>query len=248
MTLSSRLRAGLALLDISQFALAFARCPFCGPSAFVRLNDRDYGVRCLRCAATAVHVAMGQALHERVPDLAIRDVCELSARGPLVDHLRRCARSVALSEYFPDAVPGQLHDGVHCQDVQQLTYADASFDLVTHTEVLEHVPDDRLAFSELCRVLRPGGLMLFTVPLTGSDSTLERARLRNGAVEHLQTPVFHSDPLRAGAGILAFRDYGYDILGRLRAAGFADARLHAVRSRLPWLTSRDVIVAYKEHR
>jgi len=168
------------------------------------------------------------------PDLLSLDVCELSAHGPLADYLRRHTRSAALSEYFADAQPGEYRDGVRCEDVQRLTYADASFDLVTHTEVLEHVPDDARALSELHRVLKPGGLMLFTVPLHDGEATLDRACLRGGTVEHLLPPVYHDDPLR-GAGILAFRDYGRDIVSRVRAAGFARAWIEpAQASGVPW--------------
>jgi len=128
--------------------------------------------------------------------------------------------------------------------VQRLSYADASFDLVTHTEVLEHVPDDARAFAELHRVLRPGGTMLFTVPLYGGYPTIERARFRNGEVLHLMEPAYHIDPLR-GEGILAFRDYGLDIVERLRAAGFAEASVVTTQHRVPWLGDFPVILAKK---
>ena len=241
----TRLRSGLAALQLRQFALRPARCPFCGPSLFVRLDASDAGVRCLRCAASAVHLQLGAALRAVAPDLAGRDVCELSAQGPLVEFLRRRARSVALSEYFADAAPGDYRGSVRCEDVQRLTYADASFDLLTHSEVLEHVPDDARALRELWRVLRPGGLMLFTVPLHGGERTVQRARLHASAIEHLLAPVYHDDPLRADTGILAFRDYGRDILDRLRDAGFAEARLIRSDVGLPWLAPREVVFARK---
>lgn len=243
MRVISLLRSGFALLDLREFSIAKAPCPFCGPSLFVRLNNRDYGVRCVRCAASAVHVALGVALCDSVADLSWCDVCEFSARGPLVEYLRRQAGNLAVSEYFEGAVPGEIRNGVRCEDMQQLSYADASFDVVTHTEVLEHVPDEHRAFAELHRVLRPGGCMLFTVPLHDGAHTIERARLRDGVVEYLHPPIYHTDPLRDGAGILAFRDYGRDILERLRAAGFINVRLHAPRSVLPWLRLREIVIA-----
>lgn len=243
-----RLRAGLAMLRPGEFALAAARCPFCGPSLFVRLHRDDGGVRCARCAAGTIHVAIGLALRDEVRDLSVGDACEFSARGPLVEHLRRHARSVAVSEYFDDVAPGELRSGVRCEDMQRLTYDDASFDVVTHTEVLEHVPDDRRALAELHRILRPGGVMAFTVPLHGGAHTVERARLRGDAVEHLLEPVYHTDPQRSDTGILAFRDYGQDILERLREAGFRDVRLHAPPSRTSWLRVRDVIIAIKDRK
>ena len=241
---AARIRSGLALLRPRDLAIRFDRCPYCGLTVFVRLRREAIGVRCARCGASAIHLVIGWALRDHVPDLAGRDVCELSARGPLVEFLKREARSVALSEYFADAEPGSCRDGVRCEDVQRLTYSDASFDLVTHTEVLEHVPDDARAFAELHRVLRPGGAMLFTVPLYGGHPTIERARLRNGEVEHLMEPAYHIDPLR-GAGILAFRDYGLDIVERLRAAGFSQVSIVASSRRIPWLGDFPVILAKK---
>ncbi|HST26953.1 MAG TPA: methyltransferase domain-containing protein [Rudaea sp.] len=208
----------------------------------MRLSRDDYGVRCVRCGASAIHLALGDALRVHAPDLARRDAYELSARGPLVAHLRRVARALTVSEYLPGS---NSRGGVRSEDVQRLTFADASFDLVTHTEVLEHVPDDACAFSELQRVLRPGGIMLFTVPLHGGERTVERARLRDGCIEHVLPPAYHRDPLRGGAGILAFRDYGRDILDRLRAAGFDAAEFHDPPLLAPWYVSRTVIVARK---
>jgi len=242
---TARLRSGLSLLRPHELAIRFDRCPYCGPTLFVRLRREAVGVRCVRCAASAIHLVIGWALRDYVPDIAGADVCELSARGPLADFLKRTAKSAAFSEYFADVEPGSLRNGVRCEDVQRLSYADASFDLVTHTEVLEHVPDDARAFAELHRVLRPGGTMLFTVPLYGGYPTIERARLRDGDIEHLMEPAYHIDPLR-GEGILAFRDYGLDIVERLRAAGFGEASVVASRHHIPWLGDFPVILTKKQ--
>ena len=183
-----------------------------------------------------------RSLREEIGPLGTLDVYELSAHGAVAAHLRRTAKSVAMSEYFAGKEPGSLHDGVRVEDVQRLTYADASFDLVTHCDVLEHVPDDARALSELKRVLRPGGRMLFTVPLHAGARTNERASLRDGVIEHLDAPSYHHDQLRP-EGILAFRDYGLDILDRLRAAGFASPRILLPSPRLCWLGNHPVIVA-----
>ena len=239
----ARLTRALALLRLRDFAVARHDCPFCGPALVVRLRNEETGVRCLRCGASPVHGSLGRALQRHVGNLAGRDACELSARGPLAAHLRKHAHGVALSEYFADLQPGGIRAGVRCEDVQQLSYADESFDLVTHTEVLEHVPDDARAFAELRRVLRLGGWMLFTVPLYGA-ATLERARVRDGAIEHLAPPVYHGDPARGGEPVLAFRDYGHDIASRLLAAGFAQAWIEpAAAGTAPWGFARPVVCA-----
>ena len=53
---------------------------------------------------------------------------------------------------------------VHHGDVCDLPFAEASFDLVLATDILEHVADDSLAMREIARVLKPGGWALVTVP------------------------------------------------------------------------------------
>jgi len=49
-------------------------------------------------------------------------------------------------------------------DATCLPFADASFDCVVTSEVLEHIHDDVAALSELTRVLKPGGTFAATVP------------------------------------------------------------------------------------
>ncbi len=48
--------------------------------------------------------------------------------------------------------------------ILDLPYEDASFDTVLASEILEHVPEDVQAISELVRILAPGGTLAVTVP------------------------------------------------------------------------------------
>jgi SAM-dependent methyltransferase len=48
--------------------------------------------------------------------------------------------------------------------LEELPWEDATFDLITCLDVIEHVPDDVTALVELRRVARPGGWLLVTVP------------------------------------------------------------------------------------
>jgi len=66
---------------------------------------------------------------------------------------------------FLSMTPGQKGNWILAHaDVTDLPFADAVFDIVVCSEVLEHIPDSRLAISELIRVLKPGGDLVVTVP------------------------------------------------------------------------------------
>ena len=217
-------------------------CNLCG-FPVLRLHPGDAGQRCLRCLSTFRHRAVGAILQRLGVDRHAQ-VYELSSRGALCRYLRRTFAHVTVSELFDDVPAGDFRAGVQCQDVQRLTYADAAFDLVTSTEVFEHVADDRRAFAEVYRVLRPGGFVVFTVPLVEARPTLERARIENGVVVHLVEPEYHGDRLRGRGRILAFRTYGLDILERLSAAGFT-ARVERVEDAAHAIADGKVVVGRK---
>jgi SAM-dependent methyltransferase len=49
-------------------------------------------------------------------------------------------------------------------DATAMPFPDGSFDIVIASEVMEHIPADRVAIREVARVLRPGGTAAVTVP------------------------------------------------------------------------------------
>lgn len=51
-----------------------------------------------------------------------------------------------------------------CMDVTNLPFKNSSFDIVICSEVLEHIPDDAKAVSELIRILKPGKILAVSVP------------------------------------------------------------------------------------
>lgn len=63
-------------------------------------------------------------------------------------------------------------------DIQQLGFADASFDTAISCETIEHVPDPARAVRELARVLRPGGRLFLTTPNYFGVTGLYRAYMR----------------------------------------------------------------------
>lgn len=53
---------------------------------------------------------------------------------------------------------------LNAADITRLPFADAAFDLVICSEVLEHIPDHRKAMIEIVRVLKPGCPLVVSVP------------------------------------------------------------------------------------
>lgn len=53
---------------------------------------------------------------------------------------------------------------VFCGELTEARYPDDHFDVVTASEVLEHVPEPRALVAEMARIVRPGGLLWATTP------------------------------------------------------------------------------------
>lgn len=109
-------------------------------------------------------------------------------------------------------------------DVARLAFADASFDKVIISEVLEHIPDDRAALLEVKRVLRPGGVCAVTVPNARYPFLWDPL---NYARERLGLGHFQSEPL-SGIWTDHLRLYEKDaIVTTVRDAGLevTDVRL-----------------------
>lgn len=66
-----------------------------------------------------------------------------------------------------DLVSLQSHRSMHNllrADARRLPFHDESFDFVTANMVVEHLDDPQAQFSEIARVLRPGGVFVFHTP------------------------------------------------------------------------------------
>jgi SAM-dependent methyltransferase len=72
-------------------------------------------------------------------------------------------------------------------DICSLPFADASFDVVFASHVLEHIREDRRAMEEVRRVLRPGGLAIIEVPIV-SDRTVEYPSPNPYEYGHVRAP------------------------------------------------------------
>ncbi len=172
-------------------------------------------------------------------------VYELSSRGSFVKFLKKQNISLTLSEYFDDVKAGETHNGVLCQNVEALTFNNQCFDICTSLEVFEHVENDLQGFKEIFRVLKSNGVFLFTVPLNMNNKTIERTQLVDGKRINTLEPEYHSDNLRGSQKVFCYRNYGYDIVERLKKAGFAHCEILEPSKSILFGFARAVIVAGK---
>ena len=127
------------------------------------------------------------------------------------------------SEYVKDVAQRQKLFPIPCEDLMNLSFPNAVFDIVLVNDVFEHVSDPAAALKELSRVLKPEGSLLATFPFrVMSYETLTKARVSNGKIEYLTPPEYHEN-LIDPKGALVFKIPGWDILDTAREEGFSRA-------------------------
>jgi SAM-dependent methyltransferase len=202
--------------------------------------------RCLACHANVTNLSLIPVIEQHRARHAIHSAWEMSTYGATLKHLRWVVPLVHSSEYFPDATPGAYVDGTLNQDVQNLTFADASLDLITSNQVFEHVQDDLQGFRECHRVLRPAGALIFSIPLYDLPATEQLARVEDGVLRHLAAPEYH-DSRHGGIGsaLCYWRHSFHDIAARVASVGF-NARLVEIRFPAALKQATFVVYALKE--
>jgi ubiquinone/menaquinone biosynthesis C-methylase UbiE len=133
-----------------------------------------------------------------------------------LDLFRKILRLTAAKQEVRASIAAVEGDG------ERLPFKNDLFDCVICTETLEHVPNDRTILSELTRVLRPGGVLVISVPDEHSERLLWRL-----------SPRYRSTP---GGHIRIYRRH--EITALLRESGaepFAVDFRHSLES-LRWIT------------
>jgi hypothetical protein len=146
-------------------------------------------------------------------------IFDTDAFSAISEHLRGVSGYVC-SSYRPELPWGARIDGGHFNiDLEQIDFADESFDIVLTSDVMEHVRNDVAAHRELHRVLHPGGAYIFTVPYDERMAGHRRLVDTSGPDDILLCePHYHGDPVNGR--ILAYRIYGRALLAELHALGF----------------------------
>jgi SAM-dependent methyltransferase len=145
-------------------------------------------------------------------DLTIHESSPVSGRGAS-RRLKNEAPAYIASYYYAGVAPGEIVNGIRCEDLENLSFDNESFDLHVTQDVFEHLFNPAAAFREIARTLRPGGAHVFTTPLVRkNEPTRFCAHLTpEGTVVHLmEPPEYHGNPIST-EGSLVTVHWGYDI-------------------------------------
>lgn len=176
-----RITPGRVLAKVSQYALRgsvllaprlFSQpnftCPICdyqGP--FLRVRVRADAL-CPKCGAVERHrlqkLALDRLVAEETIDFA-NARCLQIAPDAMTPVLVRYCKTVVTADVNPK--PGSIQLDMCAMDIP-----DETFDMVYASHVLEHIEHDMLAVKEASRILRPNGIAIFPIPVTG-ETTVE---------------------------------------------------------------------------
>ena len=97
-------------------------------------------------------------------------------------------------------------------DMQKLPYKENSFDMVVHSDTLEHVENSLIALQECFRVLSKNGVLFYTIPIVFGRMTRRRDKLSNS---------YHGSQIETqGDDFKVWTEYGADFWVEIIKAGF----------------------------
>lgn len=181
------------------------------------LVDRREGTACTQCHASYRSMALAAAICAVVgspltlqafvvsAEASELKLLEINTAGTLNPTLRQ--------------MPGHRLAAYPEVDMLRMPYVDRAFDLIVHSDTLEHVPNPVAALAECRRVLKPGGCMCYTIPIIAGRMSRTRAGLE---------PSYHGNGDERGGDWAVQTEYGADAWVEPLKAGFTNVAFHAL--------------------
>lgn len=149
-----------------------------------------------------------------------KSIYEPGTSGAIRKYLKNLP-NYSQSDFYDKPEEGLKSSKIPHQNLESLTYADAIFDLVLTSDILEHVRNPLEAFSEIARILKIGGYHIFTVPMQYpiQDRTISRVKIVDGIDVLLSPAQYHGNG--KGGQSLVYSNFGLDIVLLLSKCGFS---------------------------
>ena len=180
------------------------------------LVDEQQGGHCRRCGTNLRSQALAAAVMTVTGfrGLFVQFGAWMAARGLQVLEINPAG---SLTRFLAGQ-PGHLLATYPDVDMTALPYADGRFDLVIHSDTLEHIRHPVRALAECRRVLKGGGHCVYTVPLLPGRLTVSREGM---------PPSYHGNPGAGAADYVVWTEYGADAWCQALQAGFRECRIMA---------------------
>lgn len=172
---------------------------------------RDHFI-CAKCGSIPRERALMAVIQNYYPNWrnAVIHESSPSLRGASLRLASGCPNYIP-TQYYPDHAPGTTVGNMRCENLEAMSFPDQSIDLHITQDVLEHLFKPAQAFKEIERTLKPGGMHIFTVPITRKfNPTQQRARLVGEEIQHFLPEEYHGNPVGDGRSLVTF-DWGYDL-------------------------------------
>jgi len=192
-------------------------CPICEGN--VRFTSKHQWLRdnlfCSECKSIPRERALMHVIKLYHPKYKLLKIHESSPgnRGVSPKLKNECI-NYSFSHFHPNVAPGEIEPNSksRCENLEELTFDNDSFDLFISQDVMEHIFDPVKAFREIARVLKPGGAHIFTVPMVNKNAPTKpiASRDESGAITYHQEAEYHGNPIN-NKGSLVTMHWGYDI-------------------------------------
>lgn len=166
---------------------------------------------CEKCRSIPRHRAIVEAINILEPSWQAKIIHESSPYGPASDYFKSRCKQYSFSNYYPQIPSGEYYDGILCENLEALSFDSETIDIVITQDVFEHVLHPDKAFSEIGRVLRKGGMHLFTLPWYPQlEKSRQRAKSIGNEIQFLADPIYHGNPIDENGSLVTF-DWGMDL-------------------------------------
>ncbi|MBW2566568.1 MAG: class I SAM-dependent methyltransferase [Deltaproteobacteria bacterium] len=135
-------------------------------------------------------------IREDWPKLTEKRILDVGAgHGRLAQKLALCEAKVTALDFKPSNAPvGKVKCVCHDLNQATLPFETASFDILVSTEVLEHLKAPFCILTEMVRVLKPGGMLVLTMPNYWNI----KYRVKYLLTGHFQRPIMDDPSAKRG--------------------------------------------------